>query len=168
MNLPSDPRKGVYILEAYHYLHCLVCQCHHHMLETSAYTLTIQRTLRMTLREAVEQKAYYTYSPAQTDYCFDTLGQVYIPRSSQIQKYRSIGLNTHHVQYIQCNAGTTPLYTFGDHTAGEGQLHRCKDWSQLRDFVKRHSACAREDGNVQISEQTGFCDEGTEVVDLNG
>lgn len=105
MNLPSDPRKGVYILEAYHYLHCLVCQCHHHMLETSAYTLTIQRTLRMTLREAVEQKAYYTYSPAQTDYCFDTLGQVYIPRSSQIQKYRSIGLTL-----IMCStSNATPV-----------------------------------------------------------
>lgn len=91
MSLPSDPRKGVYILEAYHYLHCLVCQCHHHMLETNAYILTIQRTLRTSLREAVEQKAY-TYSPAQTDYCFDTLGQVYISPSSQMQKYRSIGL----------------------------------------------------------------------------
>lgn len=32
----------------------------------------------------------------------------------------------------------------------------------------RHSACAREDGDVQISEQTGFCDEGMEVVHLNG
>ena len=55
------------------------------------------------------------------------------------------------VQYIQCNADSTPLYTFGGFTAGNGQLHRCKDWNQLRDFATRHTAC--------VGGSVGFCDE---------
>jgi len=29
MSLPSNPEKGIYILEAYHYLHCLVWHVAH-------------------------------------------------------------------------------------------------------------------------------------------
>lgn len=28
MSLPSDPSKGVYIIDAYHQIHCLVCSLH--------------------------------------------------------------------------------------------------------------------------------------------
>lgn len=61
------------------------------------------------------------------------------------------------VQYIQCNADSTPLYTFGGFIAGNGQLHRCKDWNQLRDFATRHTACVR--GSVE------FCDKAEDGVE---
>lgn len=31
------------------------------------------------------------------------------------------------LQAVQCNADNTTLYSFGDNTAGGGQLHRCRD-----------------------------------------
>ncbi|ODM19402.1 hypothetical protein SI65_04386 [Aspergillus cristatus] len=126
MGLPSNPEKGIYILEAYHYLHCL-------------------RVIRETFWEAVEKKPY-TLSPGpHVDYCFDTLRQ-----------------------YIQCNADSTPLLTFGIFTAGNGQLHRCKDWSQLRDYATRHTACIRDGPeDVPMAGRFGLCDMGEDgIVDL--
>ena len=80
MNLPSDSSKGVYLLEAYHYLHCLVrhaliaFRCKHHANASNA----VQNILRETLWEAVEQKPY-TYPPdSRIEYCFDTLRRVFI------------------------------------------------------------------------------------------
>ena len=73
MYLPSDRSKGVYLLEAYHQLHCLV-----RLKASLPQTLTnmIKRIIRKTFWEAVEQRPY-TWSPsAHTDHCFDALRQV--------------------------------------------------------------------------------------------
>ncbi|KAL4732861.1 hypothetical protein BDV11DRAFT_108919 [Aspergillus similis] len=123
MYLPSDQSKGVYLLEAYHYLHCL-------------------KILRKTLLEAADQKPY-TYQPgAHTNHCFDALRQ-----------------------YVICNADSTPLYTFGDFTAGDGQVHQCKDWSQLREYATEHTACYKDSiEGIPLGDHFGFCDDGDDGV----
>ena len=64
-----------------------------------------------------------------------------------------------------CNADNTPLYTFGDFTAGDGQLHRCKDWSELRDYATEHAACYKDTvEDVPLGNHFGFCDEGDDGV----
>ena len=73
MYLPSDLSKGVYLLEAYHQLHCLVSL---RAFSLSILTNAIKRIIRKTFWEAVEQRPY-TWSPsAHTDHCFDALRQV--------------------------------------------------------------------------------------------
>ncbi|KAF2873319.1 hypothetical protein BDV95DRAFT_592708 [Massariosphaeria phaeospora] len=121
MRLPSDPSKGVYLLEAYHQLHCL-------------------RMIRKTFWEAYTRKPY-TYQPSpHFEHCFDTLRQA-----------------------IMCNADNTPLYTFGDNTAGDGQLHRCHNWDELRVFATENTACYRDTiEDVLLKEHFGFCDDGSD------
>ena len=60
-----------------------------------------------------------------------------------------------------CNANNMHLYTFGDNTAGDGQLHRCRSWDALRDYATRHSACYKDtDHEVLLKDHFGHCDGG--------
>ncbi|CAF9913893.1 hypothetical protein IMSHALPRED_001472 [Imshaugia aleurites] len=121
MYLPSDHSKGVYLLEAYHQLHCL-------------------RILRNTFWEAVEHRPFTYHPSSHMEHCFDTLRQS-----------------------VMCNADNTPLYTFGDKTAGNGQLHRCRDWNELRDFATANTACYRDSvGDIPLGEHFGYCDDGVD------
>ncbi|KAM0796195.1 hypothetical protein BDR22DRAFT_812455, partial [Usnea florida] len=123
MYLPSDRSKGVYLLEAYHQLHCL-------------------RIIRKTFWEAVEQQPYTWPPSAHTDHCFDALRQ-----------------------WVVCNADNTPLYTFGDNTAGDGQLHRCRDWASLREFATQNTACHRDSVHpIPLGEHFGYCDDGSDGI----
>ena len=62
---------------------------------------------------------------------------------------------------MQCSADNTPLYSFGDNTAGDGQMHRCRDWDQLRNFATRHTACYRDSiADIPLGNHFGFCDDG--------
>ena len=101
--------------------------------------------IRKTFWEAVFHKPY-TYTPSvHMAHCFDTLRQA-----------------------IVCNADNTPLYTFGDNTAGDGQLHRCRSWADLRDFASAHTACYRDTiEDVPLKDHFGFCDEGTDGMSLD-
>lgn len=47
-------------------------------------------------------------------------------------------------QYIMCKADNTPLYVFGDDTAGDEQYRKCNDWDALRDYATENSACYRD------------------------
>jgi hypothetical protein len=47
-------------------------------------------------------------------------------------------------QYIMCKADNTPLYVFGDDTAGDEQYRKCNDWNALRDYATENSACYRD------------------------
>lgn len=47
-------------------------------------------------------------------------------------------------QYVMCKADNTPLYVFGDDTAGDEQYRKCNDWDALRDFATDNSACYRD------------------------
>ncbi|MCJ1310854.1 hypothetical protein MMC25_004522 [Agyrium rufum] len=118
MYLPGDKSKGVYLLEAYHQIHCL-------------------RIVHKTFYEAVERKTY-TYPVEHTRHCLDALRQ-----------------------YVYCKADSSPLYTFGDKTAGNGQLHQCRDWTELRDFATQNTACYRDSvGDIPLKDHFGFCDDG--------
>lgn len=93
------------------------------------------------------------------EYCFDTLRQVFIDPLFLLSFHGLYSLT----QYIKCNADSTPLYISGDFTAGNGQLHRCKDWSQLRDYATKHTACVRGGGDVPL-EKAGFCDQDKDKI----
>ncbi|RAK70973.1 uncharacterized protein BO72DRAFT_340046, partial [Aspergillus fijiensis CBS 313.89] len=60
---------------------------------------------------------------------------------------------------IQCYADNTPLYTFGKFTAGDGQVHQCRSWNELRDFATSHTACYRDSVEpIPLGAHFGFCD----------
>ena len=58
-----------------------------------------------------------------------------------------------------CTADNTPLYTFGDNTAGDGQVHACSDWNALSEYAARHSACYLDTvEEVNLVEHFGNCE----------
>ena len=60
-----------------------------------------------------------------------------------------------------CKADNTPLYTFGDNTAGDGQMHQCRDWDALRDWATANTACYRDSvEGIPFGEHFGYCDDG--------
>ncbi|BCS28722.1 uncharacterized protein APUU_70292S [Aspergillus puulaauensis] len=101
------------------------------------------KILRKTFWEAVDGEPYTHHAPgAHMNHCFDALRQ-----------------------YVICNADTTPLYTFGDFTAGDGQMHQCKDWSQVREYATKNTACYRDSvEHIPLGEHFGFCDDGGDGV----
>jgi hypothetical protein len=59
-----------------------------------------------------------------------------------------------------CNADNTPLYTFGDSTAGDGQVRVCRDWNSLREYAAKNSACYVDTiKEVNLIEHFGNCEE---------
>ena len=95
------------------------------------------------------------------EHCFDTLRQV----CWQLPFEGSLALSG--CQAVVCNADNTPLYTFGDKTAGDGQMHMCRDWEQLRQYATDHTACYRDTVNdVPLKDHFGFCDGGDDGVQL--
>jgi hypothetical protein len=69
-------------------------------------------------------------------------------------------------QHIMCHADNTPLYGKGDGMAGDGQMHRCRDWTALRDYATQNTACFR-DGKPGMSfeDRFGVCDDGTDGLE---
>lgn len=69
-------------------------------------------------------------------------------------------------QHIMCHADNTPLYGKGDGMAGDGQIHRCRDWTALRDYATQNTACFR-DGKPGMSfeDRFGMCDDGTDGLE---
>ena len=72
MQWPSDERKSVYLLEAYHQIHCIVrlVAC-----IPSLWLTAMQKIIRQTFWEAVRRKPY-TYKIPHAVHCFDFLRQV--------------------------------------------------------------------------------------------
>ncbi|KAG8527120.1 uncharacterized protein KY384_008549 [Bacidia gigantensis] len=59
----------------------------------------------------------------------------------------------------------TPLYVFGDDTAGDGQYHQCRDWNALRDFATENTACYRDSVTpIILGDHFGYCDDGNDGV----
>ncbi|KAF2805007.1 uncharacterized protein BDZ99DRAFT_451564 [Mytilinidion resinicola] len=123
MHLPSDPSKNVYLLEAYHLLHCTV--------------------IRKTFWQAIHREEPYYFNPPHAGHCIDMLRQ-----------------------YVMCKADNTPLYLFGDDTAGDEQYRKCNNWDVLRQFATDNSACYRDtppdvDKNTfPLGAHFGYCDGG--------
>jgi hypothetical protein len=69
-------------------------------------------------------------------------------------------------QYVMCKADNTPLYLFGDDTAGDEQYRKCNNWDVLRDFATDNSACYRDTPldvdptKFALGEHFGYCDGG--------
>ncbi|KAF2162477.1 hypothetical protein M409DRAFT_27102 [Zasmidium cellare ATCC 36951] len=127
MHLPSDSTKNVYLLEAYHLMHCIT-------------------VIRKTFWQAVHHQDY-TFNPPHAGHCIDMMRQ-----------------------YIICKADNTPLYTFGDDSAGDEQVRKCQSWDALRDFATENSACYRDtppdvDSNTfPLGAHFGYCDSGYDGV----
>ena len=139
MRLPGDQSKRVFLLEAYHQLHCLVSSSNRFLSRKRKFLLTLpaQTIIRRTMLE-LSRGEEPNFALSHSTHCFDALRQ-----------------------YIQCKSDNTPLYTFGDGTAGDGQLHQCRDWDALRDFATENSACYRDsDGPIILGEHFGYCDDG--------
>lgn len=65
-----------------------------------------------------------------------------------------------------CAADNTPLYTFGDKTAGDGQIHKCRSWEQLRNWATDHTACYQDTiEDIPLREHFGHCDDGGDGID---
>ena len=77
MRLPSNASKRVYLLEAYHQLHCLVWS---NFLRTkmagSTTDSSSQRIIQKTFWEAVEGKSYTWHPSTHLTHCFDAIRQV--------------------------------------------------------------------------------------------
>ena len=72
------------------------------------------------------------------------------------------------MQFVVCHADNTPLYTLGQHTAGDGHIHQCRDWNALRDYATENSACFRDRiGLEPLRQQFGHCDGGYDGVRLD-
>ncbi|KAL3426736.1 hypothetical protein PVAG01_00245 [Phlyctema vagabunda] len=108
----------------------------------SYHQLHCLKIVRKTLLETA-RGAWPTYPITHARHCVDTLRQ-----------------------YIMCHADNTPLYTFGDHRSGDGQLHQCRDWSALRDAATEKTACFR-DGRLgdTLADHFGHCDDGKDGLE---
>lgn len=124
MHLPSDDSKNVYLLEAYHLIHCVTI-------------------IRKTFWEAIHRADKYTFNPPHAGHCIDMMRQ-----------------------YVMCKADNTPLYLFGDDTAGDEQYRKCNDWNALKDFATDNSACYRDTPldvdrtKFPLGAHFGYCDGG--------
>lgn len=78
---------------------------------------------------------------------------------------QSLNAVTDIAKSVVCNADNTPLYTFGDFTAGDGQLHQCRNWTELRQYATEHTACYKDTlEDVPLGDHFGFCDGGDDGV----
>lgn len=163
MSVPGDDSKGLYLLEGYHQLHCLVSpvlpkgepSLHYRRRSCASYSSKAWRARP----SAIQYSMLVTASITSVRYERSDGFSLDPPRADSC-------LN----QFIICHADNTPLYTTGDHTSGDGQLHMCNDWSALRDYATEHSACFHDRvGNESLASQFGQCDDGTDgiVVDTS-
>lgn len=70
-------------------------------------------------------------------------------------------------QHVMCVADDTPLYTWGQNIAGDGQLRKCRNWDKLRDWAGENSACYA-DFKDRDGGRFDACDEGTDGIVLQG
>lgn len=157
MSVPgTNGSKGLYLLESYHQLHCLV-SIPGQTPPRAGHSLTrAQKIVRETLLQ-LARGATPRYPVQHARHCMDYFRQV-LPLVSLV-------LSSSHpiYQFVMCHADNTPLYTIGDHTAGDGQTHVCKDWDALRNYATENSACFRDRVAFEtLEEQFGHCDDGTD------
>lgn len=102
--------------------------------------------IRKTFWQAVHGEEYY-FRPPHAGHCIDILRQ-----------------------YVICKADNTPLYVFGDDTAGDEQYRKCNNWDALRQFATENSACYRDTpagvnkDTFALGSHFGYCDGGYDGV----
>ena len=102
MSLPSHLSKGIYIIDAYHQLHCLVSVVIPKAMSSSDHIEYDQTIVRKTFYE-ISRNETLTYPLGHSIHCFDSLRQ-----------------------YVMCTAGDTLLYSWGRNVTGDGQLRKCR------------------------------------------
>jgi hypothetical protein len=139
MYLPSNPQKVMYVLEAYHQLHCLVSICR-----------ACGCSVRSNSKQTTSRKAFYSLLKGEPlerslehyDHCFDAI-----------------------MQTIMCTPSTNLLFTFGHRDVNQTQMRQCRNWNGLREWATAHSACDASDtvGRNNIFHQD-FCHGSTDGI----
>lgn len=141
---PWDSSKGIYLINAYHNLHCVVRSVR--LIDNCTWkALTpIWKTLRTSLVE------FRSDSPQSVPWLH--LGHC---------------LNVLRDE-IMCNADETPRYTGfqPNQKSGLGQVRMCRDWKQLESWAQEHTACWRYVGDISEPgfrelDRYRFCPEGS-------
>ena len=113
--MPGDDSKHIYILEAYHAIHCVASSLPFKM---KPVTNMHQRMLRIHyVSLATGTPPPWKWSYPHDLHCFDALRQ-----------------------YIMCNPDDTLLRSTGHRDSGHGQHKKCQDWDALREWAEEHSA----------------------------
>lgn len=150
---PWDKSKGIYILGAFHQMHCLVSlNFHPDCFEgDSNYRaqIKIQKFTSAAYRGAPQDEHLYHH----VEHCLDSL-----------------------LQDVYCHADDTPWYELPPKSSREGydrfQTRQCRNWDQLVDWAGRYNACYK-DGNVtdvdgvevqSVYEHYTFCPEGSAYI----
>lgn len=138
-NLPGDDTKGVYILDAYHQIHCLVRTF---SIRSSALADSQQTIFRLMMLQ-LARKEPLTYPFGHATHCLDAMRQ-----------------------YVMCTADDTPLPTTDGMPPGNGQSRKCRSWASLRDWAHDHSACFRDsETRIPFDDHFGFCrDDGDGLI----
>jgi hypothetical protein len=110
MELPGSGGKKIYVIEAYHAMHCLVRSWFF-----SRPVNELMYTHQVVMRQhyaALERNERWGWTHHHDLHCFDTLRQ-----------------------YIMCNIDDTLLTTWGKNDVGRNQKKLCHDWDRLRDWA---------------------------------
>ena len=142
---PWDRSKGLYYLNGYHNLHCLVGpSCPSSIFEGFHYAHTTEKKeIRISynrFRDGLPQNLDVSHIL----HCFDSLRQDII-----------------------CNADDVPRYSGfqPSGSTGRGQKHQCRDWNQLEEWANANTACWRyiqdSSPDFHLIEQYKFCPPGS-------
>lgn len=121
---PWDHTKGIYLLNVYHGLHCLVCYNPRSICSYKPLTTT-QRNIRGSLREfsmGLPQSEDWEH----ISHCINSLRED-----------------------LMCQADDTPRWTgYAPMISGVDQVRQCRDWKQLEAWTKERNACHKHGATV--------------------
>lgn len=147
---PWDDGKGIYLLNGYHSLHCLVSGrdgTSYKRDPKSVYLTRKQKTIRQVVLE-FDRGLPRSEPTKHLLHCLDALRQDVI-----------------------CYADDTPRYTGlqPPGRSGTGQVRQCKDWNQLEAWAQQHTACWRyinpHNHSFDTLERHKFCPDGSPYLE---
>ena len=117
---PWDTTRGIYLVNAYHNIHCLVRSFCMFLIDLPLKP-TAQKSIQKTLMQ-YHLSLPITYSIEHNMHCLDALREDTI-----------------------CHADDTPRYTTNttEPVSGIGQKRQCRDWNRLEVWVKHFEGCWR-------------------------
>lgn len=144
---PRHTDKVVYIIEAYHHIHCLVSPQTHRPKHPSCFFNPPRKLTSGLLPQKCIHEHYLALAAGKQPswswehdmHCLDTLRQ-----------------------HIMCMADDTLLYTTGHRDAGVNQTRMCRDWDALRRWAAEHTACYHDSRPHSGEPRWGVCDGGVD------
>lgn len=144
---PWDDSKGLYLINGYHNLHCIVSYLPGHTAITICHEIgliPLQRMLHFSLKEFHDE----------------------LPQS------RGWSHVTHCLHVLRddiiCNADDLPRYTGGHQpsmSSGLGQARMCRSWKKLEAWADKHNACFKDidptNRSIDNLERYRFCPQGS-------